>query len=132
MPLIRPEIQKVLRAAGLDSSSPPRDGETIIDKLDQAGLTDTAIAEALTEIALHDGSSSLRKAAIDTALKVKGALKETPPQIPSFTIILQPAAADSPIPATNPILFPRQSLAPSRLAAEQKEQKIEELKKELN
>lgn len=109
MPIIKPEIQQALRDAGLTDRA-PSDELTIQEHLAQAGLSDAELAEELVELAKHSGNESLRLRALETAAKIKGALKEAPPSIPSFTIILQSASSDSPVRATNPILFPRQSL----------------------
>ena len=109
MPLIKPEIQKVLRAAGL---SPDIKDETSLDeKLSQAGLSNYTLAEEITNIALHSRNDALRLKALETALKVKGALKDQPPVIPSFTVVIQNSSPDlSKTGGVNPILFPRQSL----------------------
>lgn len=107
MPLIKPEIQDVLRAAGLEK---PQTSGSASDKLTSAGLSLDSIAEELTELAKHSGNESLRLRALETSLKVHGALKDQPQAIiPSFTIIIQSAGA-GPTPSVNPILFPRQSL----------------------
>lgn len=109
MPLIKPEIQNVLRAAGLERE--PSSG-TLSDKLDLAGLSEDQICEELSQIATSSGNEAIRLRALELALKTKGALKETPPQIPSFTIVIQSASSQSPQsdPQVNPIFFPRTSL----------------------
>jgi hypothetical protein len=111
MPLIKPEVQKILRAAGLEKAARPED-ESLIDKLSNAGLSGDALAEELTSLALHSNNDALRLRALETVLKVKGALKEQPAQLPSFTIVIQNSSKDlSETEGVNPILFPRQSLS---------------------
>src|SRR5215475_7328318 len=113
MPIIKPEIQKVLRTAGLVEESNPQG--SVDESLINAGLDNESLAEELTGLALRSNNENLRLRAIETALKVKGALKETAPQVPSFTIVIQnsPASVSPDLNSTqgvNPILFPRQSL----------------------
>ena len=120
MPLIKPEVQKILRAAGLEKEE---SSGTASEQLSQAGLSTSDIAERLTGLAESSGSDALRLRALEIALKVHGALKEQPTtQVPSFTIIIQSASESSKAPDINPIVFPRQSLnLTSNLSATQKE-----------
>jgi hypothetical protein len=112
MPLIKPEIQKILRAAGLEKE-PGNESESLIDKLSNAGLSGDALAEEITNIALHSNNDHLRLRALETVLKVRGALKDQPPSLPSFTVVIQNSNKDlSETEGVNPILFPRQSLNP--------------------
>lgn len=109
MPLMRPEIQAVLRASGLDKSQTPPEGSenAFSEKLNRAGLSQDQIAEGLSELARGSGNDSLRLRALETAMRAQGVLKETAQvQIPSFTIIIQQSSTDK----SNDILFPRQSL----------------------
>ena len=110
MPLIKPEIQKVLNKVGLiDDNS--MSGKSIDENLNHHGLDNSSIAEELTGLALRSNNELLRLRALETALKVKGALREVAPTIPSFTIVIQNSSKS--LDATqgaNPILFPRQSL----------------------
>lgn len=108
MPLIKPEVQKILRESGLDKAS--REG-TVDESLNQAGLNNEALAEELSNLALNSNNEGLRLRALETALRVRGALKEQPTQLPSFTIIIQNSSPDlSKTGGANPILFPRSSL----------------------
>lgn len=108
MPLIRPEIQKVLRAVGLEKEESPG---TASEKLTAAGLSQDRIAEELTEIATSSGNEALKLKALETALRVHGALKDqTQVAIPSFTVIIQSASGETISSDVNPILIPRQSL----------------------
>lgn len=110
MPLIKPEVQKVLKEAGLLSS---KTSTSVIEQLNDAGLTDESIAEGLSELA-NSRNETLRLRALETALKVKGALKDTPPVVPSFTVVIQNSSHDlSKTEGVNPILFPRQSFKSS-------------------
>jgi hypothetical protein len=115
MPLIRPEVQRVLRSAGLvesPSSGETGSGETTMsDQFNQAGLSDSNIAEEIKNLALHSNNEGMRMRALETALKVKGALKDQPISLPVFNIIIQNSDIDlQPTRGANPILFPRQSL----------------------
>jgi hypothetical protein len=95
----------VLRAAGLEKSE--SEG-TISEKLSRAGLSDDELAEELVLLAKNSGNEALRLRAIETALKIKGALKDQPSSVvPSFTIVIQPFSANSAPEGPNPILFPR-------------------------
>jgi hypothetical protein len=108
MPLIRPEIQKVLRATGLEKE--PTEG-TISEKLSEVGLSDDSIAENLADIATRSGNEALRLRAIETALKVRGALKDqVQNSTPTFNLIIQSCNPSVTPPSVNPIVFPRQSL----------------------
>jgi len=116
MPLMRPEVQKVLRSAGLIAEKQAESDSPISEKLDAAGLSLENTFEGLSQIALSSGNEALRLRALETSLKAHGALKEIAPPIPSFTIIIQPSATGSSssvagIPVgVNPILLPRQLL----------------------
>ena len=109
MPLIKPEIAKVLREAGVTKSAPPR--EIGFEKsLTEAGLSQEALAEELTSIALRNQNDVLRLRALEIALKIKGALKETPTQLPNFSITIQNSNTSlAETQGQNPCLFPRQS-----------------------
>jgi len=120
MPLIKPEIQKILRASGLDVSEPSEAPVgSISEKLDNAGLSKDELAEELSIIIKSSCNESLRLRAIESALKAHGVLKENQPiTVPSFTVIIKNSAAASDETTTdttnlNDILFPRASLAHS-------------------
>lgn len=83
---------------------------SIDQQLDFTGLSNEAIAEELTALALHSNNDALRLRALETALKVKGALKDTPPVVPQFTIVIQNSSQDlTKTQGVSPTLFPRQS-----------------------
>ena len=111
MPLIKPEVQKILRESGLEKTP---NQSTVDEQLAVSGLSNEAIADELTHLALQSGNEALRLRALETALKVRGALKETPPVIPSFTVIIQNSNPDlTKTGGVNPILFPRTGIKPS-------------------
>lgn len=109
MPLIKPEIQNVLRAAGLTKEKPLASESSIIEKLDDAGLSLPEILEQLAFIAKESGNEALRARCLETALKAHGALKDTTPAPPSFTIVIQDSSSSA-LNGVNPILLPRQLL----------------------
>jgi hypothetical protein len=119
MPLIKPEIQDVLRSAGLLGPQKPRSSETSLnEKLDAAGLSLEDTLEQLAFVAKESGNEALRVRCLETVLKAHGALKESAPAVPSFTIIINSnSTSDSKetqlagVPeGVNPILLPRQLL----------------------
>jgi hypothetical protein len=115
MPLIKPEIQEVLRQSGLAKEK--TSSETPLNQvLDAAGLDINTIAEELFHLAKNSGNESLRLRALETALKARGALKESAPAAPSFTLVINSSSPSNPnlqpgVPAdVNQILIPRQLL----------------------
>lgn len=116
MPLIRPEIQQVLREAGLAPSRKTENREaepgSVSAKLEAAGLGLDETLERYADLACNTSNEVLRKNALDTILKMHGALKEAAAAPPSFTIVIQSSGeASAPLVAgTNPILLPRQLL----------------------
>lgn len=118
MPLIRPEIQQVLRSAGLlpsEEKSSRGNSSTLVEKLDAAGIGLDETLEQLAFVAKESGNESLRVRCLETILKAHGALKESAPAIPSFTIVINGSPSSSVESANipqgiNPILLPRQLL----------------------
>ncbi len=119
MPLMRPEVQEVLRAAGLAPGATSKDTRPLTEKLDAAGLSLDETLEELAIILKSTGNDSLRLRAAETVLKAHGALKESQPAAPSFTIVIQESLGNGalvqPLPGVenipngvNPILLPRQ------------------------
>jgi hypothetical protein len=106
LPLMKPEIQRALRS--LDTASAVSGTETVgslVSILDRAGLSLEDCISELSDIAKDGDTSTVRKGAIDTALKLHGVLKDQAPPPPSVTIVIQdPANAG----LDNPILLPRQ------------------------
>lgn len=110
---MRPEIQAVLRQAGLkkDNGSEENESSTLSEKLSQAGMSLNESLEQLVHVVQNSANESLRLSALDRVLKIHGALKETAPQAPSFTIVIQESGGvDNKIQGVNPILLPRQLL----------------------
>jgi len=110
MPLIKPEVQNLLRKAGIGASS---ENESASSKLDRAGLSTEDIAEELSEIAKRGETEAIRLRALETGLKVHGALKEKAGSetLPNISITIQNAgASERMVPSVNPIILPRQSL----------------------
>lgn len=103
MPILRPEIQKALRVAGLtrDPSDIP-----LSDRLEIANLGLDHTLEALGELA-NSSNESIREKAINTSLKLHGVLKEQAAAPPSVTIIIQDPKAVAG--SVNPILIPREA-----------------------
>ena len=116
MPLMKPEIQAILRKAGLagpienaagpEGESQPRGRVTEI--LDRAGLSLDETIELLAQQVMGGTNEALRHKSLETVLKMHGVLKDTAvaAQMPSFTIVIQDAGHEAPL--VNPILLPRQ------------------------
>lgn len=115
MPLMRPEVQKILRAAGLGTEEKSSSQDSpLAQRLDAAGLSLDDTIDTLASIINSTGNESLKLNAVRDVLKMHGALKETSPAPPSFTIIIQDTseAPTSGLPSgVNPILLPRQLLS---------------------
>lgn len=111
MPLIKPEIQEVLRQSGLMAEKKQVAAGSLTEKLESAGLGLEETLEELATILKSSTNESLRVRIGETVLKAHGALKETAAAPPSFTIVIQgseaPALAGVPS-GINPILLPRQ------------------------
>lgn len=120
MPVIKPEIQKILRQAGLAPEA--SNSETpLTEKLDGAGMNIDEAVEELVNLARNAGNDNIRLNALRDVLKLHGALKETAPVAPSFTIVINESSLPSQNPqldqkptgvpsGVNPILLPRQLL----------------------
>ena len=107
MPLMKPEIQRVLRTLDTVSNSSRSSDESpgsLVSLLDRAGLSLEDCLSGLADIAHGGDTSNVKKSALDTALKLHGVLKDQAPPPPSVTIVIQDpdnAGLD------NPILLPR-------------------------
>lgn len=116
MPIMRPEVQEMMRNAGLVDgqkiSAPAED--TIAAKLERAGLGLEEVLLNLAQTANNSANEGLKVRANETALKLHGALKETAaPSVPAFTIIINDSAS-KPVEiheGVNPIFLPRQLLS---------------------
>lgn len=114
MPLIKPELQKALRAAGLASpesasSEESSDKSSFQLQLERAGLGLEDTLQELSNISKTSVSEHLKLRSIETVLKLHQVLKEQPAaQIPAINIIIQDSNSDAILEGTNPIFLPRQ------------------------
>lgn len=101
MPILKPQIQEALRAAGLEGHevSPGTKQE-----LEDAGLGIPETLKTLAGIMKFSQSESTQLRASEIVLKAHGLMKDVGPAIPSITIIIN----DPQAPARNPILLPRE------------------------
>lgn len=99
MPILKPEIQKVLNSVGLSSKNP----SDLTEQLDGAGLSLESTLSTVSHIMDHGDSDTIRLNAANTALKLHGLMRDQPAQAPSVTIVIR----DTDAPAVNPILVPR-------------------------
>src|SRR5947207_13721891 len=112
---MKPEIQRILRKAGLEKSG--EDAAPVGQLLEDAGLGLSETIQNLAEIANSSGNEALRMKANETALKMHGALKEQPSAVfPSFTLVISDPFAQGRVVAEvaggeNPIFLPRQLLS---------------------
>lgn len=106
MPLMKPDIQKVLRASGLQKAESPSD-QSLPEKLEDNGLGLDTVLEQYASLIRSTDNDSLKKNALDSVLKMHGALKEQAPSVPSITIVISdPTGGEAPR-GLNPILVPR-------------------------
>jgi hypothetical protein len=103
MPIIRPEIQKALRAAGLADKE---GSSTLTQRLDSNNLSIDTLLEQLSDI-VQGGETSLRLRAIDTGLKLHKVLNDKPDQMPQISIVIHDKFATESSPEINPIFIPR-------------------------
>lgn len=117
MPLMRPEVQAILRKVGLDKTNGAAAEEgSLAEKLSAAGLDLETVLSNLAEVANTSGNEALRLSATRDALKMHGALKESANNqstMPSFTIIINDKSGSDSVlvDGVNPILLPRQLLS---------------------
>ena len=102
MPILKPQIQEALRAAGLDS--PKKAESSVSDSLDSAGLGLSETLETLEHL-LVNGTEASRLRAAELAVKLRGLLKEQSAPLPSITISIKDSFGQ---PVENPILLPRE------------------------
>ena len=115
MPIIQHNVQAALREAGL-VKDPNAKEESIEDILDSEGLTLRETISCLSDVVKCADTSASRKSAIDTALKLRGVLKEQVAPPPSFNIVFTspndlPMGSSGEVPRLNPILVPRRTAA---------------------
>lgn len=102
MPIIKPEIQRALRAAGLSKAESSADVVTILDN-NRLSVNDTI--EILSEIA-YGGDTNQRLRAVDASFKLHGLLKDQSAPIPNISIVIQDQFSPV-VEGLNPILIPR-------------------------
>jgi hypothetical protein len=110
MPILKPDIQRALRAAVRDAGIDNTEGnETVSELMDKKDMSMSQILDDLKDFIDTSTNEPLRLRAIETALKMKGALKDTAQSpIPSITILIQDQSGSS-VNGVNPILVPRPS-----------------------
>ncbi len=107
MPIIQHGIQQALRDAGLikDPSDAP---SSVNDLLDQEDLSLQQTIQHLSDVVSGSDTSAVKLRAIETALKLRGVLKEQAAPPPSFNIIINDTSGKDPsVNGLNPILIPR-------------------------
>lgn len=113
MPLISHNVQAALREAGI-VKDPDAQDDTVQSHLDNEGLSLKETIGLLGDVALGADTSAVKLRAIETALKLRGVLKEQAAPPPSFNIVFT-SPSDLPVgnnsPKINPILVPRKSAA---------------------
>lgn len=106
MPIIQHGIQEALRQAGIvkDSSDAPT---TVNELLDDQDLSLRQTIQHLADIASGADTSAVKLRAIETALKLRGVLKEQAAPPPTFNIIINDKSGNPSVNGLNPILIPR-------------------------
>lgn len=86
--LLKPEIEKALGAAGLIDNGPD---SSLTKKLDDAGLDIDTTLQELAILVRKAESEHLRHSAIQTILKLHGALRndQAPSEVSTINIIIQ-------------------------------------------
>jgi hypothetical protein len=98
LPILTPEIKKVLKSVGLNQDKP--EGSSLEDS---AGLSLESTLNTVSHIMDHGDTDTIRLNAANTALKLRGLMKDAGATVPSVTIVIR----DSGAPLVNPILIPR-------------------------
>lgn len=102
MPLIKPDVTSMLRAAGIERPA-PNTNITIKEALNGNGLSIEDLTRTMSDILRDDETSSMMKHKIvETALKAHGAI--TGNDMPTINIVIN----DTEKVDINPILIPRQ------------------------
>ncbi len=100
MPILRPEVQKVLESVGLNSTKP----DDIKSQLADAGLSLESTLAIVSHIMDHGDSDAIRLKAAEDSLRIHGLMKDQAAPPPSVTIIIRDSASPD---GVNPILIPR-------------------------
>ena len=111
MPILKPEMQAALRAAGLSKGSRIETSE-IGAALDDAGLSIEETLQTLKFLEENSQSENTKLRVVELTHKLRGLLKDQVAPPPSITIqILDPAFASARTSGVNPVLLPRELLA---------------------
>lgn len=104
MPILKPEIQKALRVAGLAKETVD---SSLSDKLELRGLSLDSTLEVLFDLVHNSSNEVIKRQAVDTVLKLHGVLKEQAAPPPSITIVINDSKSEVTPEGLNPILIPR-------------------------
>jgi hypothetical protein len=101
MPILKPEIQNALRAAGLVT-----DKEDSLEALmERNKLSKEDVLSTLGFLMENAGSDQTKLRAAENALKILGLLKDTPTTVPNISITIVDGKSPE---GVNPILLPRE------------------------
>lgn len=103
MPVLRPEVNKLLEAANLKKKGGAA-AKDIKEQLEDAGLGLSDTLENLRQLRDYTESESTKVRINEAVLKMHGVMKEDAASIPAINIII----SDPNAPAFNPILIPRE------------------------
>lgn len=87
MALLSPGIQEALREAGIGVRNSKKSKLSIEDALDEAGLTLESSLSVLAELQESGGTDLIRARAAETALKIRGLMKDQVQSPPSITFV---------------------------------------------
>lgn len=105
MPLLKPEVSRLLEAAKLKKSGGAAE-QTLKEQLDDAGLGLSDTLNSMKQIRDFSESESTKTRINETILKLHGVMKEEGVTIPAITIVISdPSGAAI---NDNPILMPRE------------------------
>jgi len=107
LPILSPEIQKVLKSVGLADKA--TDKSDLAERLNASGLSLESTLSTVSRIMDHGDSDVIQLQAANTSLKLHGLMKDAGAVVPSVTIIIRDSAG--PI-GPNPILIPREAAVP--------------------
>lgn len=107
MPLLKPDIQRVLQNAGLVKE---RSDNDIVDILDEHNLDKQSLLRKLSDISEDAQNDHTKLRALELAFKLHGLLKDQPPVPTTVNIVINDPSEKSNkvVQSVNPILIPRQ------------------------
>jgi hypothetical protein len=100
MPILRPEVSRLMESAGLNS----RKNKDIKESLEDAGLGITETLEKMKDLRDYSDSESTKLRVNEAILKMHGVMKDEGSSIPNITIVIN----DKDNLGINPILLPRE------------------------